>query len=192
MRILKLSFIALLSLLILSLGSCKKKKEQTGPEPTQFEKVMTSKDTADVKGLIDEFFQYAKDKKFSEAAGMLCRNDNTGEDHKPEALDNEQMAKVRAMLESIPMVDYEIEYIKFNENIDNEVLCNVIIAKAEGDMPAVKTKMFFKPVRSMGQWYLCLMNSEYGDKGVVDPYKRDSMEKDYATKDSTVRKADFN
>lgn len=86
------------------------------------------------------------------------------------------------MLESVPMVDYRIEYIKFDENYQNEVLCHVIIKKAEGDMPEMSTKMFFKPVNYMGNWLLCLTNTEYGDKGVVNPDKRDSVEKDFEKK----------
>lgn len=142
---------------------------------------MTAQDTSAVIELVNKFFTFAKEKKFSEAAAMLCRNDTT-EGHLPEPLDNVEMDKVKAMLESIPMVDYEIEYIKFDEFYANEVLCNVIIKEAEGDIPAIKTKMFFKPVDTADGWVLCVMNTEYGDKGVVDPYKRDSMEKDYASK----------
>lgn len=184
MRFFRISIFVLLSVFVLSLVSCKDKPKQQGPAPTAFEEGMTAKDTAAVKNLLDKFFTYAIDKDFSEAAGMLYRNDNN-EKQRPELLDNEEMAKVRGMLESIPMVDYEIEYIKFNDHAKNEVLCNVIIAKAHDDIPAIKTKMFFKPVKTMNKWVLCLMNTEYGDKGVVDPDKRDSVEKAYANKDST-------
>lgn len=46
-------------------------------------------------------------------------------------------------------------------------------------MPDITTKMFFKPVDYMGNWVLCLTNTEYGDKGVVKPDKRDSVERSY-------------
>lgn len=172
------------ALFVFSLDSCKKKDKQQGPQPTEFEQAMSAKDTLEVKQLVDKFFTYVKTKNFTEAAAMLYRNDE-GEDHEATQLDNEEMAKVRGMLQAVPMVNYEIEYIKFDESYANEVLCNVIIAEAHDDMPAMKTKMFFKPIKVMGQWGLCLMNTEYGDRGVVKPDKRDSVERDYARKDST-------
>lgn len=186
MRNHKFFLFLLISVLVFSLGSCKKKVPQ-GPEPTGFEKSMKSEDTIAVKKLVDKFFTYVKSKDFDEAAAMLYRNDE-GNQHKAELLDNEQMEYVKGMLRSIPMVNYEIEYIKFDEAYENEVLCNVIIAEAHDDMPAMKTKMFFKPIKVLNNWALCLMNTEYGDKGVVKPDKRDSVRKDYAHKDSLKAK----
>lgn len=141
---------------------------------------MTAEDTAAVEELIDEFFQYAIDKKFADAAAMLYRYDKKRT--MPELLNNEEMADVRTMLRSFPMVDYRIEYMKFSKSDRNEVLCYVIMKRAEGNMPEISTKMFFKPVRYMQKWYLCLMNTEYSDRSIVDPDKRDSMKADYKSK----------
>lgn len=169
---------------MLSLSSCNscssKKKEVQGPPPTDFEKGMTAKDTTAVKELVDQFFAYAKEKNFTEAAGMLYRT--TEDSDEPQPLNNDEMAEVKTMLEAFPMVDYRIEYIKFSDSEENEVLCSVIMQKAEGDMPEMATKMFFKPVNHVGSWLLCLTNTGYGDKGVVDPNKRDSVEKNYQKK----------
>lgn len=186
MNIRKIFLIAFTSLLLSSLFTAcnsKKEKQHTEDEPTEFELAMTNKDTIEVKQLVDQFFTYVKGKNFTDAAGMLYRND-VDSTREPQPLDNRDMAQVRAMLRSIPMVDYKIEYIKFNEDYANEVLCNVLIQKGENGEPDITTKMFFKPVMVMGKWMLCLTNSEYGDKGVVRPNKRDSIEKDYAHKDS--------
>ena len=141
---------------------------------------MTAQDTAEVKQLVDKFFKYAEEKNFTEAAGMLYRTIEGSED--PQPLNNDEMAEVKTMLETFPMVDYRIEYIKFSDSEENEVLCYVIMKKAEGDMPEMSTKMFFKPVNHVGSWLLCLTNTGYGDKGVVDPNKRDSVEKNYQKK----------
>ena len=180
-----LLFLVPMLFMLLMMNSCNscsnKKDEPKGPQPTEFEEAMTAKDTTAVKQLVDQFFSYVKEKNFSEAAGMLYRNDEDP-NHEPQQLNNEEMAEVRGMLESVPMVDYRIEYIKFDENYQNEVLCHVIIKKAEGDMPEMSTKMFFKPVNYMGNWLLCLTNTEYGDKGVVNPDKRDSVQKDFEKK----------
>lgn len=169
--------------------SCKGKKDQSkGPQPTKFELGMTNKDSVAVKTLVDRFFRYAISKDYASAAAMIYRNDNTG-NGLAELLDNKEMQKVRAMLESIPIVSYKIEYIKFNEYNANEVLCNVVMYEAHDDVPAATTKMFFKPVHSVDGWVLCLMNTEYGDKGVVRPNKRDSVEKDFAKKEKQEEEA---
>ena len=119
---------------MLSLSSCNscssKKKEVQGPPPTDFEKGMTAKDTTAVKELVHQFFAYAKEKNFTEAAGMLYRT--TEDSDEPQPLNNDEMAEVKTMLETFPMVDYRIEYIKFSDSEENEVLCYVIMKKAEG------------------------------------------------------------
>lgn len=180
MKILKISLTLLVVSLTLSLASCKDKKPEQpqGPQPTAFEKAMKAKDTLDVKALVDKYFTYVKEEKFDEAASMVYRNDKS-KHSKPETLDAKEKEKVIMLLKSVPMQSYEIEYIKFDKFNKNEVLCNVIIAEAQGDMPAVKTKMFFKPVKNGSEWVLCLMDTEHGDKGVVAPDKRDSVEKHY-------------
>ena len=184
MKSFKIVILLFVSALMLSLSSCNscssKKKEVQGPPPTDFEKGMTAKDTTAVKELVDQFFAYAKEKNFTEAAGMLYRTVEDSDE--PQPLNNDEMAEVKKMLETFPMVDYRIEYIKFSDSEENEVLCYVIMKKAEGDMPEMSTKMFFKPVNYMGNWVLCLTNTGYGDKGVVDPNKRDSVEKNYQKK----------
>ena len=87
---------------------------------------MTGKDTLAVKQLVDKFFTYAKEKNFTEAAGMLYRAANDLKEE-PQPLNNDEMAEVKHMLELFPMVDYRIEYIKFDEANLNEVLCYVIM-----------------------------------------------------------------
>ena len=184
MKSFKIVILLFVSALMLSLSSCNscssKKEEVQGPPPTDFEKGMTAKDTTAVKELVDQFFAYAKEKNFTEAAGMLYRTVEDSDE--PQPLNNDEMAEVKNMLNVFPMVDYRIEYIKFSDSEENEVLCYVIMKKAEGDMPEMATKMFFKPVNYMGNWVLCLTNTGYGDKGVVDPNKRDSVEKNYQKK----------
>lgn len=189
MRHQKISVLVAVMAMLFALGSCrgKKDKQPTGPQKTEFEQAMSSKDTTDVKQLVDRFFSFAKSKDYSEAAGMLFRNDENRKGE-PRQLNNEEMAKVREMLESVPMVDYRIEYIKFDEYYQNEVLCRVVIKPATDDMPEISTKMFFKPVNYMGKWVLCLTNSEYGDRGVVKPDKRDSMEREYSRQTSESQK----
>ena len=177
--------------LIMAMASCKKKQEAKpeGPQPTAFEKAMTENDTAAVKELIDKFFRYAIAKDYAEAASMLCRNDRATKGN-TEPLDNEGMEKVRKTLQVFPPIDYSIEYIKFNKYNKNEVLCNVIMSKTEDGRPLATTKMFFKPVHNMNGWHLCVMDTKLGDKGVVDPHKRDSVKRNYDKKEAAKAAAD--
>lgn len=188
MRLQRISVSVAVLAVLLCLGGCRgEKKPADGAQKTEFEQTMGSKDTMAVKQLVDRFFGFVKAKDYAEAAGMLYRNDED-RDAEPRQLNNEEMAQVRQMLQSVPMTDYRIEYIKFDEYYKNEVLCRVVIKPAEGDMPEISTKMFFKPVNYLGNWVLCLTNSEYGDRGVVNPDKRDSMERAYSRQNAAVQK----
>ena len=162
-----------------SLTSCKKEKPKT--EFTEFEQGLTNQDSIAVRNLVDQFFTLTKNGDYAGAAGMLYRTELHNKKSEPQLLNNEEIQEVEKLLKSVPMIDYKIEYIKFNQSYKNEVLCDVIIKKADGKgMPEIKTKMFFKPMRYLGQWCLALMNSEWGDREVVDRSKRDSMQKEYS------------
>ena len=178
---LSLLLAVLVMLLSVSVISCNSKKEQKGPQPTEFEMGMTNQDSIAVRGLIDQFFSFVKAKDYAAATEMLYRISYDNPKTEPQPIDNKEIQEVMGLLKSVPMVDYKIEYIKFNESYDNEVLCTVIIKKSKSkDMPDITTKMFFKPMSYLGQWCLGLMNSEWGDDGVVDPAKRDSLKEEYA------------
>ncbi len=167
MKIHHLLFPLWMGIIICSVSACADKNKKSSEEQTQteFEQTLEAKDTIAVKELIDQFFTYVKNKQTDEAILMLYRNDQT-EDGTPVSLNNEEMAEVRAMLESIPMAGYEIAYMNFIEYYANEVQCNVIIREAGDGIPPVTTKIFFKPVFYLGNWVLCLTNTEYGDKSL--------------------------
>ena len=178
---LSLLLAVLVMLLSVSVISCNSKKEQKGPQPTEFEMGMTNQDSIAVRGLIDQFFSSVKVMYYAAVTEMLYRTSYDNSKTEPQPIDNKEIQEVMGLLKSVPMVDYKIEYIKFNESYDNEVLCTVIIKKSKSkDMPDITTKMFFKPMSYLGQWCLGLMNSEWGDDGVVDPAKRDSVKEVYA------------
>lgn len=170
-------------------GSCNSKKEQQGPQPTEFEMGLTNQDSIAVRGLLDQFFSFVKAKDYAGATQMLYRTSLDDPKAEPQPLDNDEIRQVMQMLKSVPMEGYRIEYMKFNEANNNEVLCYVIIKKGNGkDMPDITTKMFFKPMSYLGQWSLGLMNSEWGDHGIVDPAKRDSMKGEYAKEQRAAKK----
>ena len=179
----------LVALLTTGIVSCNSKKEQQGPQPTEFEMGLTNQDSVAVRGLIDQFFTFVKAKDYAGATQMLYRTSPDDPKAEPQPLDNDGIRQVMQMLKSVPMEGYRIEYMKFNEANNNEVLCYVIIKKGNGkDMPDITTKMFFKPMSYLGQWSLGLMNSEWGDNGIVDPAKRDSMKGEYAKEQGAAKK----
>ena len=181
---------AVMAVVLGGMTSCNSKKETKGPQPTEFEMGMTNQDSVAVRGLVDQFFRLVKEKDYAGATQMLYRIDPTDKKSEPQPLGNDEIDKVLGLLKSVPMQSYKIEYIKFNESYANEVLCSVMIKKGNGkDIPDITTKMFFKPMRWLGQWCLGVMDSDHGDRGIVNPTKRDSVEKEYATemKDKTKK-----
>ena len=173
---------AVMAVVLGGMTSCKSKKENQGPQPTEFEQSMTAQDSIAVRNLVAQFFGLVRDKDYAGATQMLYHTELNNETGEPQPLGNKEIGRVMTLLKAVPMVDYKIEYIKFSESYRNEVLCSVVIKKGNGkDMPDITTKMFFKPMRWLGQWCLGVMNSESGDQSVVDPHKRDSVEKEYAT-----------
>ena len=61
---------------------------------------------------------------------------------------------------------------------------------AEGDIPAITTKMFFKPVFYLGNWVLCLTNTEYGDRRLVPQEQGDSMAEEYKNRKISTSDSD--
>lgn len=175
----------LTSLLILGaalLTACGDKKKAPANEPTPFEQHMTGEDSTQVAQLIDRFFEQAKNGQYYDAAGMLYSIDPADPYGEPQPLDNDRLGKAVSLLQSITVEDYSIEYMKFSESYDNEVMCLVIMARAEGNRPAITTKMFFKPVNYLGGWCLTMANSDTGDRTIVDAGKRDSLRREYSRK----------
>ena len=186
---LSLLFALVAVLAVASLDSCKGNKDKPKPQFTEFEQGMTSKDSVAVRGLVDQFFSLVEAKDFAGATQMLYRTETNKPDEEPQQLDNDEIQAVTRLLKAVPVESYHIEYIKFSETYNNEVLCTVVIKKSPSkDLPDIKTKMFFKPMRHLGQWRLGLMNSEWGDHGIIDPAKRDSMTKKYADDMQAVKK----
>lgn len=117
------------------------------------EMLLTAKDTAAVETLTKMFMDRAKRGRLDSAA-MLLR---TYELHRqPQGLDSAGFREVMATLGQFPVADYEIKAIVFHRPEDNEVKCRVRIANG------TYTNWYFKPVRYIGRWSLCLKDA--GDK----------------------------
>ena len=58
------------------------------------------------------------------------------------------------------LIAYKIDNIQFKEAEDNEVRCTVYFTETR------KTNWYFKPVRYLGNWKLCMKDSGMGDKAI--------------------------
>lgn len=173
--------------LALCLASCGKKEQPS--TQTDFEQGMTGEDTLQVQNLVAQYFDAAEKGDYATAAGLLYKVNPEKPFDQPEPLDNEELQKALALLKAIPIVDYRIEYMKFSESQENEVMCTVTMERGQNGEPDVTTKMFFKPVNYLGAWMLCMMNSTTGDIPVLTPDQRDSMSLEYRTEMRTKQEA---
>lgn len=176
------SFIKLLGILtctftFLFVSSCNNGTKQI--REYSYEERVCAQDTADVKELIASFFNLAISNNYDEAAAMLYRINPDVPKGEPILLNNEEMAEIIALLQTFPPIDYNIEYLKFTDGYENEALCRVLVSKGENGMPDFTTKMFFRPMNYLGKWSLSIMNTSWGDKGIVPPSQRDSIARVY-------------
>lgn len=158
---------------------CKQKKP--APTETGFELSMTNADSTAVVQLVDQFFGYAENECYTEAAAMLFTAHTEADSLylEPEPLNNEQLGVMISKLKALKIKSHHIDYIKFNETYLNEVKCTVFLSEEVEGPNAIRTVFYFKPVDYMGAWKLCVMDSPSGDHAFVDPSKRDSVTNSY-------------
>lgn len=171
-----------LLVLPLFLTTCKEKKKEV-IQQTMFEQNMEEKDTTAILNVVDKFFGYLKEGRPTDAAGMLYMKHPQKPYDEPELLDNEQLQKAIATLKSIPVTDYKVDYIKIHESYENEVKCTVTMFKGNGnDQPDAKTVFYLRPVSYLGNWVLCLMDTNSGSNTIVNSKDRDSVATNYTIK----------
>ena len=177
--------ILMLVVAVFSFSGCKKEKPQS--QQTSFEQSLTNKDSTEVTNLVNQFFEYAENGKYADAAAMLYKDDVDSLAKEPQLLDKNDLKEVETSLSALPITSHSIDYIKFSETYANEVKATAVIAPAQGDMPEVKTVYYFKPVNYNGKWMLCLVDSHNGDETIVNSAQKDSMEDQYEEEMRTKR-----
>ena len=166
----------------LFLTTCKEKKKEV-IQQTMFEQNMEEMYTIAILNVVDKFFGYLKEGRPTDAAGMLYMKHPQKPYDEPELLDNEQLQKAIATLKSIPVTDYKVDYIKIHESYENEVKCTVTMFKGNGnDKPDAKTVFYLRPVSYLGNWVLCLMDTNSGSNTIVNSKDRDSVATNYTLK----------
>ncbi len=179
----KLSYLLIFAIAVLfaSCTSCRH-NDQVDPldVPTEFEKNLTVKDTNDVKKVIDEFMAHIMNEEYYDAASMVFRQEHKSKDLiEPRELNDQEMDRLVAVYKLFPVVDYNIEYMRFREEGLNEVCINVIMQKGQNGKPDATSKLYFNPIYFMDGWRLVLDDTHNGTKTFVPVQKRDSMKNVY-------------
>lgn len=137
--------------------SCGGEKKYSTPPQEELRMSLSKEDTTIVTGLVSEFMDRVVSRDKNAAAAMLYTvyfDDNDGQ---PFPLNDQQIANLDQML-SMPVTGYEIAGYVFDKPDRNEVRCRVRINGR------IVTNWYFKPVRYLGSWYLCIKDSSQGDQ----------------------------
>lgn len=177
----KLSYLLLLCVAVFfaSCSSCSHRDQQENIDPldvpSEFEKHLTSADTASVKELIGVYMAHMQRGEFYKAAEMLYRQEEVKSQLVPRELNNEEIERLVKVYKLFPVLDYKIEYMRFREADLNEVCISVVMQKGKNGQPDATSKMFFNPIHFHNAWRLVLDDSHQGTDTFVPVEKRDSM-----------------
>lgn len=136
--------------------SCGRQADKTSDLPQENRMVLTRQDTTLSIGLVRDFMNCVVAGDPDGAASMLYVVDYDDEDREPYPITLEQRDKLEPML-SMPVTDYEIVDCIYRTPECNEVQCKVTVSGR------ISTVWYFKPVRYLGTWYLCVKESSNGD-----------------------------
>lgn len=150
---------ALLAGVCTSCGGGNAAKTEAVPEENRM--VLTEQDTTISLGLVKTFMDHIVAGDKDAAVAMLYAVDFDDPDKEPYLINDRQLSEMDLML-SMPVKRYEIADYVFDTPEQNEVRCRVYISENAG------TSWYFKPVRYLGKWYLCLKDSSQGDRSLGD------------------------
>ena len=142
---------------------------------TDFESGLTNQDSVAVVSLINQFFGYAENEDYSSAAAMLYRPDSDDAYGEPRVLTNEEMEDIKFMLRTVPVYEHRIDYLKFSRSYRNEVKVTAVIRPKSADLPEATTCFYFNPVNYLGNWVLCTISTNLGDRTIVSGDDKDSL-----------------
>ena len=141
----------------LCLMSCEQSRKQQPPTEHKA-MLLQQRDTLQVTTLVTDFMNALKDKRYSDAVVMLYKVDPTSPYSQPQLLDNDEIDKTMAEFKRFPIRNYEIKDYTFKIAYDNEVKCVVEIEPISTSGNVRKLNYRLKPVRYLGNWFLCLKN----------------------------------
>lgn len=137
--------------------SCEQKRKQQAPL-THKGMLVQQRDTVQVTALVNDFMYALKEKRYADAVVMLYKVDPASPYSEPQLLDNEEIDKTMEELKNFPIRNFEIKEYTFKIAYDNEVKCIVEIDRASTSEKTQTLNFRLKPVRYLGNWFLCLKN----------------------------------
>lgn len=126
--------------------------------PTEQKMALEESDTTAVYGLISEYMTKVLNKDFENAISMLKTVESDDLDGEPFSLSSDEEKQELRKLELFPITNYHVEWVKFKRYNVNEVKVKVYLSSGQ------TTNWYFKPVRYLGKWYLCIKDSDNGDE----------------------------
>ena len=146
-------------LFIFLLAACSEKKnssidEVIIPDPRKdMTMVRSSKDTAEIMKLADDFLQSLKNKDVDGALKQLY----TVEHNTAKQLTAERRIKLEKMFSAIPVEDYKIDQVFLYSDSDTEVRYSVeMFKKPQGSKQPNTIKGALFPCRVNGTWFLTI------------------------------------
>ena len=141
-------FLAILLMLTAFAACSDKKKASANLKP---EYTFSHQDSTEVLNLVKEFFAYMEKDDIPAAIDMLSIL--KGEELVP--LEPVQKRRQAIALNLVKGVKYDVDYMMFKSDRNNEVKVNItLFEKDENDPKPNMTAFFLRPVRHQGQWFL--------------------------------------
>ena len=141
-------FLTILLLLTVFVG-CSDKKAPVQKHKKEY--VFSHEDSTEVLNLVGQFTKYLEGDDLRSAVEML--NILKGDSIFP--LEPVQQRRQAMALSIVKGVRYDVNYLVFKSDKDNEVKLDItLFEKEENDPKPNKISFYFRPVRFEGKWYL--------------------------------------
>lgn len=141
-------FLTILLLLTVFVG-CSDKKAPAQKHKKEY--VFSHEDSTEVLNLVGQFTKYLEGDDLRSAVEML--NILKGDSIFP--LEPVQQRRQAMALSIVKGVRYDVNYLVFKSDKDNEVKLDItLFEKKENDPKPNKISFYFRPVRFEGKWYL--------------------------------------
>ena len=145
-------FLAVL-LMLAFFAACSNKKAPASQKP---EYTFSHQDSTEVLNLVNEFIAKMENDDISAAIDMLSIL--KGEELVP--LEPVQKRRQTIALNMVKGVKYDVDYMMFKSDRNNEVKVNItLFEKDENDPKPNMTAFFFRPVRQNGNWFLTVKDN---------------------------------
>lgn len=154
------AFIAFALVLLVGVVSCRKDKNETVDEATEFRNSLTAKDSTEVMEISDKFMATLKKGDVEGAISQLVLID-TGRNIKP--LTEEIKSSLRRTFATFPVLDYTIQTFELMRPDSNFVRYRYVFAESADSVNAPTIQYSTMPMKINGKWYLTLPGYVEGD-----------------------------